>query len=75
MIKDLDSFYVTTNNGIVLRVSVIRGPRIDTSTLAGKSSIPNPLAELRLDDGGHINYIDEETFLIVETGELVKRKH
>jgi hypothetical protein len=66
-----ERFLVYRKNGTSLYVNAIRS-RIDTSTLDGRSSIEG-LTTLRLDDGSPVNVIDENTFMIVVTGEQVTR--
>lgn len=73
VIEHLNSFLVCTDDGTEFRVFVSRD-RINTSSHKGLSSLPG-LATLRLEDGCHVNCLDEDTFLIVETGERAKRKH
>lgn len=67
-----ETFFVYTDSGEEMEAIVIHR-RIDTSTLDGSSSIPG-IATIRLLNGLHLNRIDDNTFEIVETGEIVKRK-
>jgi len=46
----------------------------DASTRDGRSSVPGN-AEIRCLDGRHVNRLDDDTFEIVETGQIVRRKH
>lgn len=43
-------------------------------TLAGEKSWIPTIIKFRLLNGNHLNRIDDDTFQIVETGEIVKRK-
>jgi hypothetical protein len=46
--------------------------RINTSSMDGVASIPG-LKTIRLQDGTPLNYVDEQTFKNVATGELLSR--
>jgi hypothetical protein len=41
--------------------------------LSGTASVVAGAKVLTLSDGSHVNFIDEDTFKIVETGEIVRR--
>jgi hypothetical protein len=58
-------------DGTHYRALVHQG-RIDTSSMDGVSSIPG-LKTIRLQDGTPLNYVDDETFKNVVTGELLSR--
>jgi hypothetical protein len=45
---------------------------IEVETKEGREFIPG-MKELRLDDGSRVNYIDENTFKIVQSGTILKR--
>ena len=47
--------------------------RIDTSHLDGEPSSMPGLMTARLQDGTHLNYVDENTFTNAVTGELLSR--
>ena len=47
--------------------------RIDTSHLDGEPSSMPGLKTVRLHDGTHLNYVDENTFKNAVTGELLSR--
>jgi len=51
----------------------IHQERIDTSSMDGPSSTPGQKT-CRLADGTPLNYVDENTFKNVLTGELLSRK-
>jgi hypothetical protein len=47
--------------------------RLDTSHLDGEPSSMPGLKTARLQDGTHLNYVDENTFTNAVTGELLSR--
>ena len=47
------------------------GSSIDTSNFDGESSVRG-LSSFRLTDGRALNYIDENMFLLVQTGEVLR---
>lgn len=65
------SFAVYAADGTKLRVITIQH-MIDATSMDGPGVVPG-LRELRLEDGRAVNYLDENTFQIVATGEIVRR--
>ncbi|MHB8410520.1 MAG: hypothetical protein ACYDDI_01075 [Candidatus Acidiferrales bacterium] len=71
MIENLESFEIRTDDGEVLRVLVIQR-QIEIETFKENYSISG-IGELLLEDGRHVNRINEQRFQIVETGEFATR--
>lgn len=68
----IESFWLYGKDGTRYRAHIYQD-RINTSTLAGPSSVPGRKRVL-LEDGSQLNYVDENTFKNVMTGELLVRK-
>jgi hypothetical protein len=64
-------FLVRTEKGKELYVNAFI-PMIDTSTLDGPSQITG-VGRLVLSDGTPVNMVDENTFVVVTTGERLTR--
>jgi hypothetical protein len=64
-------FLVRTEKGQELYVNAFV-PMIDTSTLDGPSQITG-IGRLVLSDGTPVNMVDEDTFVVVATGERLTR--
>ena len=69
----IDQFDAIDDEGTTYRV-LVWVKRIDTSSLErGRSWTHSSLREARLEDGRHVNRIDDETFEIVETNTRIRR--
>jgi hypothetical protein len=66
-----ESFWLYGKDGSLHRAHVYED-RIATSHMDGSSSIPGQKTAL-LQDGTHLNYVDENTFKNALTGELLSR--
>jgi hypothetical protein len=71
-VKNMSTLWLYGTDGSKHR-AYMHQERIDTSTYAGSSSIPG-FTTARLEDGTPLNYIDENTFKNVATGEMLYRK-
>jgi hypothetical protein len=60
------------NNGKVYRLRIIEGPTINAGTKDARGSLPGR-RNVQLANGDPVNRIDEETFQIVHTDEILKR--
>jgi hypothetical protein len=69
----VERFTAVGPDGNRFRVVVLQS-RIDTSSFDGRSSTAG-MKSIKLDDGRHVNRIDDNTFEIVETGQLITRDH
>lgn len=68
----IESFWLYGKDGSPYWAHVYED-RINTSTLTGLSSIPGARTA-RLQNGDYLNFVDENTFVNVATGELLSRK-
>lgn len=66
-----ESFWLYGKDGSMHRAHVYQD-RVDTSDTDGSSSVPG-LKTTLLQDGTHLNYLDENTFKNAVTGELLSR--
>jgi hypothetical protein len=66
-----ESFWLYGKDGSMHRAHIYED-RIDTSPMDRSSSIPARKTTL-LQDGTHLNYVDENTFTNAVTGELLWR--
>lgn len=72
MASEIGRFKAKTDDGTVYEI-VEYGTRVDASHLGGNASIDG-LGELWTSDGwSRVNFIDEETFKIVSTGEIARK--
>lgn len=67
----IESFWVCGANGRRYRANIYQD-RISVSSFQERGSIGG-LKTCQLEDGTHLNYVDENTFKNVATGELLKR--
>jgi hypothetical protein len=67
-----ESFWLYGKDGARHRAHVAR-ERIDTSSMAGSSSMPGP-GKVLLEDDTVLTPVDENTFKNVATGELLSRQ-
>jgi hypothetical protein len=70
--SNTSSFTLVSSTGAKYRAQEI-GSRINTSDLSGKSSIPG-LSKFQLLDGRALNKKSESTFVLVATGEELRRE-
>jgi hypothetical protein len=68
------SFWVYKDDGTELKVNVTRS-RHGFKMLSGSSGSVKGTRTLRLEDGRILSTIEHGTYKIVETGEIVRRKH
>ena len=67
-----ESFWLYAKDGARYQAHIYH-VRIDTSHLDGKPSSMPGLKTVRLQDGTHLNYVDENTSKNAATGELLSR--
>jgi hypothetical protein len=67
-----ESFWLYAQGGARYQAHIYH-VRIDTSPLDGEPSSMPGLKTVRLQDGTHLNYVDENTFKNAVTGELLSR--
>jgi hypothetical protein len=65
------SFLASGDGGREVRV-LVHQEWIDASSHDGPAQIPG-LRKMRLENGFHVNRLDEMTFRVVETGETLRR--
>jgi hypothetical protein len=71
MVALIESFWLYGKDGSMHRAHIYQD-RIDMSDTGGPSSIPG-LKTTLLQDGTHLDYVDENTFKNAVTGELMSR--
>jgi hypothetical protein len=67
-----ESFWLYAKDGARYQAHIYH-VRIDMSHLDGEPSSMPGLKTVRLQDGTHLNYVDENTFKNAVTGELLSR--
>lgn len=71
-IKEIDSFPAFTDTGTEYRIFQYQ-EYIDASTAQKPNATIPGLKFMETSDGFHVNYLDDNTYQIVETGEIVRR--
>lgn len=70
--REIDRFQVKDEDGTVYEVTEYQ-EFTEHRTVNGKWIRTDGLKRLNLDDGGHLNRIDENTFKVVATGKTASR--
>lgn len=71
MEKRIETFEAVSGNGRRYIIHILQ-EQIDASTLASRKAIPG-MKRAILDNGSEVNPIDDESFQIVATGEIIHR--
>ena len=71
MIRMIDQFTATAETGETFTIQLWQ-EFITVDSLGGRETLPG-LKSLRTDTGQNVNYIDENTFQIVQTDMIVRR--
>ena len=68
----VEEFQAVGDDGKSYEISVYQ-EFIDTSIMRNPNKRIPGMQEMTLGDGGHVNWIDENTFQIVSSGQIVRR--
>lgn len=70
--REIGRFFAKTDNGKEYQI-VEYQKYIDASTMDSPNEEIPGIKRMQTTDGLHVNYIDSETFKIVETNEIVRK--
>lgn len=71
-LEEIDRFVAISDDGqefIVIELQTVT----ETSDLSGQMRTARGTKQLQLSDGSSVNYIDDETFKIVQRDEIIRR--